>query len=301
MTIEDTYAGESWAKKLARARYWELVHTHFLTRIIPGQHLVLASRECGDLAVCDALGYDCVGAERNHDAYKTAFAKYGDRVVFGDVARVASGRRLCHAFLDFCGVLNGVSAQTVADVAEHISVGGLLGVAFQKGRDPYELKSAIQPRSRRERRMLQATSRRAGLGHAFFSGESVGQADIQQETPSVRRALLLASSICLGWVKNRHPCYVRLVRILEYTGHRVPMMVGLFHIRGRPTLERDADDVQLHGDRIAIEELPSGDEARVAVRSLILDGTDPRIFNIQPATVAAWKAHQTRGSYGGLV
>lgn len=150
--MEDTYKGESPSKKQARFLYWvEVMKRLQNDRFFNAHHMVLASREGGDISTLYGLGVEpryIVAVERNPSAAFAVQEKYPDvRVVCSDVVRIAKEyrRSLASAYLDFCGSL---TEKMVNDIFQVIQQGlrdeSMLGVTLLSGREKGEYAKSME-------------------------------------------------------------------------------------------------------------------------------------------------------------
>lgn len=139
---EDTYRGDSTAKKIARAMYWLRVHGHLGDRFYSGGHLVLASRDGGDISVLLGMGVapkNIIAVDRCEDAAQACRMAFpGINVIHGeavDVARVMR-RTLSSAFIDYCQFPNEERISECFDVMQlGVRDGGCFGMAFSRGHE----------------------------------------------------------------------------------------------------------------------------------------------------------------------
>jgi len=139
----DTYKGESPSKKLARFRYWITVLQYLgRDKFYSGKHLVLSSREGGDISVLLGMKVNpknIVAVEMNVEAAAQAQTKFPDvKIHCNDVFVIAKKfhRELVSAFLDFCSPASDALIQKVIGVMAHgLKDGAILGCGFLAGRE----------------------------------------------------------------------------------------------------------------------------------------------------------------------
>jgi hypothetical protein len=146
------YKGESPAKKMARIQYWiSLRETMGLNHFQKSKHMVLASRECGDVSALLGLGVQAsniIAVDIDPlaiDAVKSRFP--GVKAIHGDVVTVARtmNRKLSSVFLDFCGYAGPKAINTVGRVVSHgLANDGFLGCGFMKGREKGTARGLVQ-------------------------------------------------------------------------------------------------------------------------------------------------------------
>lgn len=141
--MEDTYKGESPSKKFARFSFWTAVASELgKTRFYNGKHLVLASREGGDVSVLLGMGVqpkNIIPVDLNPKAALAAQDKFPEvQVIVGDVADIAKEykRELVSAFLDFCAPMDSRIIKKVGEVCNHgMANDSVIGCAFLNGRE----------------------------------------------------------------------------------------------------------------------------------------------------------------------
>ncbi len=137
------YGGESPSKKFARYRYWLDVQDALgMERFRRTKHLVLASREGGDISCLLGMGVpttNIIAVDRDREAVQTVKRKFPHVPVFvGDVVEIARDHRreLGSAFLDFCSYVTPALIQTIGQVVAHgLTNDAVIGCGFMKGRE----------------------------------------------------------------------------------------------------------------------------------------------------------------------
>jgi hypothetical protein len=337
----DTYKGESFAKKLARLYFWVQVRELLGdARFYRQTHLVLASREGGDISVLLGMGVDpkrILAVESNAEAAAICSQKFPSvRVVYGGVASIASAPELASetiasAFLDFCSPLNeGVVDTAFRVVQRALGDGAALGVALLRGRERDAVRDIVLDPTLKEEaeRVAGLIQQQRGLPPAEL-GAQVWDRDLVLQTELTRRSGLWR----LGW---------GLIRIggLHYqsatsTSRGVPMMITLWRVhRERPRASRrafvrrylnTAEKVWRSHDffmrvpsvedtdaatRVAALSLEEHGEVAIAYTESALPyaraarlptGRAHLLLNVPRTTVSAWKAHAERGTYDAEV
>jgi len=148
--MEDTYKGESPSKKNARLLCWSSVVRASAERFMTGKHLVLVSREAGDVATLLGLAVppkQIIAVDHNPSAAYLAQQKYPQvRVVCRDVAKIAREckRTLTSAYLDFCGTATDKTLDRTVQVILHgLKDEACLAVTLLAGREQGELRDAV--------------------------------------------------------------------------------------------------------------------------------------------------------------
>lgn len=313
--MTDTYKGESWGKRRARDAFWSTVIGHHRERGALGQfgYLILASREGGDVSTLLGHGVpvECILAvERNAEAFD-AFRKKWPEVhcEFGDVADVAKkfGPQIGGALLDFCSELTPEVLRTSIDVMNAIALNAALGVAILRGREknsaahhgvtgmPNRGLKRAHYSSRKKRPMLQKLSIEAAYGE--FDGRKLIDA-AKRAYPGVyddsRGMALFAAIDGAGFGRIVRPNVVINYHSRTEDSGGVPMSIALGAV-----IDRGLGWVKdRHWDVVNIGSLTEDD-----IRKLVLAGEfgdEPHLrLNVSKGTIAAWRAHETRGTYEG--
>lgn len=151
--MADTYKGESLGKKIARAWFWICAREYLGDRFYTGNHLVLASREGGDVAVLKAMGVApkrIFAMEISKSAAAEFAAKHPDvNLRVGDVAQTVVDKQirgtLVCAHLDFCPWFTQNVFDTAVRVARFGLVDrGVLSIGVMKGRESGTAASTIK-------------------------------------------------------------------------------------------------------------------------------------------------------------
>jgi hypothetical protein len=147
----DRYGGESVGKKLARYTFWHRAKAWMGERFFTEKHLILASREGGDISVLRGFGVpdrNIVAVDSNRLAARECQLKYPNVVIcHGDVGEVAKRYRkqIGVAFLDFCSWPTDESLDTIFRVAANaVRDESVLGYAFMRGRESGDAFSEMQ-------------------------------------------------------------------------------------------------------------------------------------------------------------
>jgi len=230
---KDTYKGESLGKKIARAWFWVVVQRWLKDDFYTGQHLVLASREGGDVSVLKAMGVppaNIVAMELNAPAAHCFRQKHPDvRVYIGDVAELVNDKRfrsnvVC-AHLDFCSWCTDAVVERAVRVARFgMRHNGVLSVGIMKGREQGPVRDSLramgaEAEELRIDRKLQRTWSRADK-----------MAWERQETSSTRRWLLF-TRITDGLLSPGPNVGVMPLGSVGYNSGKTPMVFDIFIVR----------------------------------------------------------------------
>lgn len=331
----DTYAGESMGKKRARFGFWAEVKAtqgdYFFTR----KHLVLASREGGDISVLVGMGVpisNIVAVDREESAAAACRLKWpGCDVICGDVCDAANYFKddLQTVFLDFCGPVTVETIRTCVECFRVMPCGPsvVLAAAFLKGRERRQTPkvsvlhagSGFNRRARLRRRSTLRHLDYASKINAILEGrencdpmdlmESIANDSGAWDAGAMRMNLLdgvfeLASNYREA----------EAIRVINYQGKGVPMCILVFAVRKKGFTSRNHEfTITFVGD-------PNSRSAReyqsmtkgvpvdmekspvLWVKEFCVNEPDSDyaslVLNIPRSTISAWKAHSTRGTYG---
>lgn len=289
--------------------------------------MVLSSQFCGDVSWLVGAGIQeerIVAVDIDAAACEAVKARFPRvRVFHGDVVDAAHtyDGRVAVAFLDFCNCLSFDMRAKLSSVAKRLFRGrerGLLGVGFQRARERVDGKYLIRS-SRLARGPNSEPARVDARGRDPFEE---GRAQALQDALNGQ----LSSS---GWV-----CFQG--GGVAYQGRRVPMQLAAYDIVPKELvgayLETHGEVVEHEGDSVLLKN-PSRTWASLRLGFVTFDergelcpaadsslnDEDPlrrqvlalarvigvvaasRRFNVQMGTVAAWMAHDTRGTYASEV
>jgi hypothetical protein len=137
-----TYKGDSYAKKSARLRVWEIVQRALGNEVFSwGPHVFLTSHEGGDAATLRGLGVPIsalIGVDVDASALAQFEAKYPGVVTRNsDVGHVLSEMKTAPAsvFLDFSSQVSNHTLNKVRTALRVLKPGGVLACTFAIGRE----------------------------------------------------------------------------------------------------------------------------------------------------------------------
>ena len=318
---EDTYKGESYTKKFARVFLWSAVSK--LSGIVgssidEGVKLVLASRECGDIAFL--LGGNCVPADIVAvdvvpDALAEARRRFpGVQTEIGDIADVAGRlkRRVRHAFVDFCGPVGPKTIDTFFRTAVRSAEdGAIFAIGVMRGRERGRIGKDI-------------AKEKAEVDYLVETGTR------DPRLPDPSRGIALDRELFVRGLAAR--CMLLPFHSIQYHSRSalaggVPMLIKIYRVYretrginrrafGQRSLDRWQREVDswnrangkdrwsVDGATTAIIHDQMTDET---VRKVLLDlaakwtrdqiARPELLLNVSPGTLAAWRAHATRGTY----
>jgi hypothetical protein len=306
MGMSDTYKGESPGKKLARARTWSVISLHLGSRLRSGGKIaVLASREGGDVATLLGLGVPAssiVAIDRDAEAAAACQARWpAVDVRVGDAFEIAEkmGGKCVVAFFDLCGPLDGIACAGFTRVARRLPRDAILAVAGMRGRERNIVvkRYAEQARKRESRAVVAHRAR----GHDIEDSAGMDLYRVRAVQDHLKRSLagVRVGPVCLTVVNYQSS---------NSDSHGVPMTIGVFELRRGDLIERHDDFARrmIGAEWEAVQKYGVGDfgrctdaDVRAAALSMRLNTQEVALaLNINPGTVAAWKAHASRGSYG---
>jgi hypothetical protein len=373
--MEDTYKGESPSKKNARFMYWSEVMKHMENnRFFNSHHMILASREGGDISTLSGLGVlpnFIVAVERNPEAAYAVQEKYPSvRVVCSDAVKIAKEyrRKLSSVYLDFCGSLTPKLLNDIIQVAQHgLRDDAILGVTILSGREKGDMAEAVEHEKERmtlkdekyinalsnedvvrlynemsksrkhkdthlqsfydETSALLATMDAEGM--AAFANRMRKRHHEGHETAASAIARMHFLSSHLRETLGRFRVVVHPVSLISYvsmtdTSKGVPMAISLLRLQ-RLAKTMPLDKFHRKSTQLCIEwGFPHVIDATCTLRDLRRDvlgyirwvenqankgkisldtakyvtSKAGALWNIDKETIIAWKAHETRGTYG---
>lgn len=316
---EDTYKGESPSKKMARASYWRLVADRLGDRFFTGKHVVLASREGGDIGVLTAMGVapeNIVAADIVKSAADACAAKWPSvEVVHGDVADVVEryAKDVRSVFLDFCGPICTETVQVGRRVLRVLKYGSIFGVALLRGRERGEVEvNEERPLNRAARRAIAAMKRKGGTERNaanMMEWQISGRADArvameeaseEGDQPSgYKRAkaflALVHATAVNPWQGVTHAYEIIDYQSVTKESRGVPMSIALC-VKERVTQGFTRDSAP-HKYRVVSAQHYTDEMIRAYAVSEASGESPHLLLNVDKATIAAWKAHATRGTY----
>lgn len=315
----DTYKGESPSKKMARLGYWRAVRKFLGGRFTKTKHVVLASREGGDIGVLVGLGVpkeNIIAVDQVESAAQACAQKWpGVEVIFGDVADVVEARakEVGSVFLDFCGPISTTTVQVGRKILRALRYDSIFGIALLKGREHGEIEINDEGRmSRRARRAANAMRRRGGEGAAeanMMTWSTVGKVATREILDGASDESHLggysrAKAFLAALHAAKHDQWSGVTRahfIIDYQSvtkesRGVPMTIALC-LKERHTAE--AYQRHKHEYGYAPMRKFTDEMVRAFAVSPSAGPTPHLLLNIDRATIAAWKAHATRGTYDG--
>lgn len=258
---------ESPAKKLARLEFWRSARKYLgETRFILGPHVVLAGQHGGDISVLLGLGVresSIVAVDSNKD--NAASCKWlwpRINVRHAQVHDVLSGLSdVASCFLDFCSPICDESLSTLEAALPSLS-GSWLGVTFMAAREQASYKAIYEKTAPTARKKEDI---RPLMFRAIDRNKGGGNAFIDEE-----------------W--------------MYYVGHNEvrfgkPMVLGMGAVRKTKVARRSkisVKNVSVTSDVFA--RMVVNDRASVGPKALLL-------YALNDQSVAAYKAHLTRGTY----
>lgn len=306
--MTDTYKGESVGKKIARDTFWRMVVDHQARSRSRDslQYIVLASREGGDVSVLQSLGVpsrNIMAVDRESSALNEFKRRWPDASTYhGDVSDALRkfGRAAHGALLDFCSELTQDVLDATLIAKDMLPLNAAIGVAFMRGREKKSRKRARVWGNRQMRRLRHAMASHSleraavnAIAGKFDApsliretkkfASTIGDASRAEALWAAVWSTYSENQICPNVVLNYHS------RTEDSAG--VPMTIALGRVSGW------GDKTPRNGLEVCRVSETSEDELRDMVLSGKFD-PDPHLrLNIDARTIAAWRAHATRGTY----
>jgi hypothetical protein len=276
------YRGDTLPKKIVRARVWETVHRKMRT-FRNKRFLALAGHEAADVGVAVALGAEpsnIVLVDKSKKAANSAQWRYPDVQVFtGELEDVLDKQQFDFAFLDFCSQMTD-STLTLAGLTVTeclLKSQGYLAVTFLCGRE--------QPADPVYEKIFRVQASLPEQNRAQLSRAVVVQREIQKR---VRRSSITTVPIA-HWFYNS-----------DSDKSHLQMGVYLCQVLSASRIDKDkANEIanKARATTTFVSEL-STTEMVDEIYRLEDAGLDPcLVLNMSKGTVAAYKAHATRGTY----
>lgn len=304
--MKDTYRGETYIKSVNRVIFWEALRDragieHFLS----GKFLILASREAGDISCllgCGVSPKNIVGVEINPVAAEQARQKYPDvTIITGDIVDVVKKyhKHFDFAYLDVCGCAGeGLIELFTTVIRWGMKSRSYVGWTVQVGRE-------------NELDKLKEMKKWARI-HTNCTIKATGSTPpphyLKRYENAKARMIWLAREV---WDRLDVCNYMlRLEMFGGYHSGHTPMITVLYSIERFPcriTMKKSV--------RLVVKDMETSDPESSFLwevsedhfRQMVLYATNfhatdqvAKIFNISSGRVAAWKAHQTRGTYDGV-
>ncbi len=301
---EDTYKGDTPAKKLARHWFWNRALQQ--PGQIPGNRiLVLASWEMGDysnIIARSSLASAVIAVDRCAASVEIAKRKFPEADVrCGDVRDVAELSSVGVAFLDFCSPICPEIVEVVRAVLDKMPVGGRLGVGLQKAREKHgrSVISTCVGRNRLERRALERRPIALALPPTALANV---KASAERVHPALARPLALAELARTPLIGTKRLLLTDVVNYQSSTADKqgVPMSYALYSIVRSEAAKDGRNRLKETRHDCTFQEYRSVSLKQLRTEALRFDamGVDASLLlNIPHSTVSAWKAHDTRGTY----
>lgn len=316
----DTYKGDSVAKKCARVTVWDCVGSLLSEEeFCRGRHLVLASREGGDIACLLAKGVSAdkiIAVDREETAVAACRQKYpGVRVLHGDVTDVAKRfrRTFVSAHLDFCAPLSETLFSAIADVAAHgLKNQAVLSYSGLAGRESPEQRSWLRAHlEAKEEITKQALLVRSGALDVaqFQNGMEMDREDadlvlrrMSKIGAHVLREEAAANAIEAALAKR---CLNSNLYASIYYQSRTERNAGVPILTMVHAVDRDGSKFSSHESCTLVPPkrfryvgpVRSHKAQLLSWANESPDENWPGLLNISSRTWAAWKAHGTMGTY----
>lgn len=279
------YKGDSPAKKVVRFKVWDLIADQLDAK---GRALVLAGPEGADIGVALSLGFtpkQLTAVDNNKKCITATKWRYPQvRALHADVRDLVERESFNFIFLDLCGPLTEDSLKTAA----HVAVNGLkathgyLAFTFMCGRE-----SPASP-----------------IHKAIFTWQAAMSKDRNKQrkkTIAQRSRMKVVQSNLLRLVRKSN-CVIVPKEFWFYQSEvgdgELPMGVFLCQVLPANRYAKDSSGTEANQANPLMHMVSGADLPSVA-SAVLKRGIDPTLgLNASKGTVAAWKAHATRGTYG---
>lgn len=311
-TVEDPYKGDSPGKKHARFEYWcEVQRMMGVDKMKKVKHLILVSRVAGDIPILKLLDVpfrNIIAVDRNPQAAFEAQEKWPSvKVICGDVVKVAAEykRQIGSAFLDFCDFIDNDYVSRIEKIARlGMANESVIGCTFLCGRekDPNLIDTILRSKEYLKDYKV-AEADRAALARGSILGARLFRDGLKFSM--MLRPMALLHYVSATKDNKGLPMASMLIRADRYPGASQMKMN-----------ERAAREYSVDGEKpgtlgIGIKKLRDCNVSEDDFRKAVLQRIDelellgdqesadlvPMAYNLSPGTIAAWKAHRTRGTY----
>lgn len=293
-----SYAGESIAKKIARARAYE-----FAVKCLPADRrgratvLALAGPEAGDLGPIRAFGVtdapaDVMLVDLEEGGLRCAAREWpGVHVFHGPLHEARPPWPVDLAVLDWCGHGDTpLACRSYRAISGRLRFGSVIVVTYLRGResDYSSTKRAarVMARDSKRYRTIDNLARIRPVAIACAVSEAMGL--VAATEPRDVMGLRDRDPVLADWGS------------ITYRGHASPMGIGIFTVRRKIDICRAwrREEPVCYMSNVQSSECDTPGLLREAER-LAAAGVDAAAaLAVSRGTLAAWKAHKTMGSYG---
>lgn len=262
-----SYRGESPSKKLVRLEFWRAAEKLLAQRFYDTGTLSLASKEGGDIAVLLGMGVPLEhihAVDTDHHAADAAQWKYNVKVHEMDVFEYAKSKKFGTVFLDFCGPLRESMIGKISNIVPRIHPGGVLGLGLLAGREQGTLASKVKEHLAENE------------DDSFLARVSL----ITNVLHVRRNKLVLREAWSYKSHTNDRYGKHMIVLLYQVGTERQPAPLAQLRKAGTWVYEADSSDLAAEGLKIV--------QAKKRADLLL---------NVTKQSIAAWKAHATRGTY----
>ncbi len=303
----DKYKGESPAKKMVRLNSWLKTSKELGKKFYTEKHLVLASREGGDISVLLGLGVDpsnIIAVDLVKFAVDSAKEKFPGVVVYhNNITEVAKkyANQFASINLDWCGHASKELLSTTLDVLRFgAQPNAICYLAFLSGREKPKLYAKIQEEKTWFDNVID------GCPH---KKQALNKKDRQKFTNVNSRLILVAFALKdLGlnkgvWVdpdaffyycsktskKNGLPFAVLHGKV-RFNRLWSPKIIDTYFVESSETDVRKRA-IQMHA------EMKASESPRLRKHAAHFAA---KLLNIPKSRVVSWASHYSRGTYGDL-
>ncbi len=274
------FKGDSPSKKIVRFEVWDYISNEITIRTSP-KVLVLAGPEGSDVGVATQLGIDVksiTAVDTNKKCVTATKWRYPEaRVLHSDILEVVGKESFDFVFLDLCGPITNESLTIATSVADSLKrSSGYLAFTFLCGREnPKSDTSKLIAKTRAELNRSEKKVKLAQISRATA---------VQQELLKRMRKL---------------NCVVVPLKFWFYqsTNSFQPFGVYVCQILRTNKATRDVSNDIANKANPEFSFVKDSFLPKTAV-GVIARNLDPQMtLNASKGSVAAWKAHATRGTY----
>lgn len=266
------YRGDSTNKVIARLSYWLDVRDILGEKFFNGRHLVLASREAGDVSVLLGLGVpleNIVAFEWDRAAAAEARLKFpGLSIQQRDVGSITDkDGSFASVFLDFCATANDEHVEKLGRVMWRMDRPSVFGCGFLIGRE----QGSMEKISKLKEKLSKSPDavREAQVARAIYIDQAV-------EKCAKKCSATLGLPRCYFYQSRSEDS-----KGLPYCFYMAPVHAWPYDHTGA-FYDVEFSDTDFRG--LALDLNKGGKRADL-------------LLNIPATTIAAWKAHATRGTY----
>jgi len=293
-------APDSPSKQLTRLAFWQTVRDEVGKSFTNGRFLVLAGPEAGDVSVLLAMGVplkQITAIDLDKEAVKHARWKFpGLNVVEGNLLSITK-MRFDVMHLDFCSPMTIRMLDLVVKIVGCCAdPNGIVGTSFLAGREQ-DLREEMADLCDSVGAHVRSRGYRARVG-------SETQKVWIENIPFLVRGIFLNRNLLDALMPNR--VLIELEHLWKYNSSSserqgVPMIVSMSKLTKLPssvTLAMARKDAEaIHLPEYHLQDMTEEEFRAYALGLASSNQNAHMLLNVTKTRMAAWKAHQTRGTY----